>query len=128
MHTETPGYVERRQFWRAAFQASAQVVLRDGARDADLMNISMDGALLELTSTFMPAPGEPCELRLELDPDGETIVMQASVSRVGPDGRIGLRRASIDCDSLTLLRRLLELNGGDAARTEHELLALSRSD
>jgi len=127
MKTDTLGYAERRQFWRAGFQASAQMVLRDGARDAAMMNISMDGALLELASTSMPAPGEPCELRLELNPGGETIVMQASVSHVGPGGRVGLRRASIDCDSLTLLRRLLELNTGDAARTEHELLTLSRS-
>ena len=122
--TTLPG--ERRQFWRADFQASAQLRLRGGTCEAKLLNISLDGALLELDADTVPALHEPCQLRLELGQGDETIVMETTVARADPGRRVGLRRASIDCDSMTRLRRLVELNAGDADRTEHELLTLSR--
>lgn len=118
---------ERRQFWRAGFKAPAQLVLRDGARDVELLNISLDGALIRLESEAALALHEPCQLRLELGEGDMAIVMETTVTHAGPERRIGLRRASIDFDSITRLRRLLELNAGDTGRTQHELLALSRA-
>lgn len=125
MNTDISAPSDRRQFRRADFQTSAQVLLPDGARDAELVNISLDGALLEMASDLALGQGEPCQLRLDLVPGAESISMQATVCHTGPGRRVGLRRASIDCDSLTVLRRLLDLNAGDAELTKHELSRLA---
>jgi hypothetical protein len=61
--------------------------------------------------------------RLSLDLAVAYHLMWATVSHV--DGRhIGLRCSSIDLDSITHLRRLVELNAGDPALLERELTAL----
>ncbi|MCX8018285.1 MAG: PilZ domain-containing protein, partial [Rhodocyclaceae bacterium] len=66
--------------------------------------------------------GEHCQLRLPLGPEA-TISMSATIAHLA--GRhVGLHCDSIDLDSVTHLRRLVELNAGDASLLERELAAL----
>jgi len=69
--------------------------------------------------TLDPRPGTPCRIEIALE-GGGAIRMQARVAHVA-GGRIGLEREHIDIDSITHLRRLVELNLGDPALLEREL-------
>lgn len=113
---------ERRGFWRAVFDSPVRLNTRDGHADARLLDISLKGALLETADAWHGKPGEACRLFLELAP-GKTITMETTVAHVHGT-HVGLRCASIDLDSITHLRRLVELNSGDAALLDREFSKL----
>ncbi|MCF8179640.1 MAG: PilZ domain-containing protein [Sulfuritalea sp.] len=115
---------ERRNFWRAVFHSPVRLTTHDGETFAQLLDISLKGALLETGEDWPGRAGEECRLSLELAPD-VTIAMWTKVMHVeGP--HIGLRCESIDLDSITHLRRLVELNSGDPAILDRELSGLVR--
>ena len=113
---------ERRHFWRASFHSPVRVNTHGGLHYAQLADISLKGALLELTPTWSAAMDEKCQLRLDLAP-GATITMLGTVVHIDSQ-HIGLRCDSIDLDSITHLRRLVELNSGDPSMLEREISAL----
>ncbi len=114
---------ERHRFWRAGFHAPAQLTLPGGVCEAELLDISLKGALVELGSGATALADQRGQLRLPLGNGGEAIIMQVTVARVG-GSRVGLRCDAIDLDSITHLRRLVELNAGDPALLDRELTAL----
>lgn len=117
---------ERRNFWRAVFHSPVRVTTHQGEMQAQLHDISLKGALLETSEPWRGKPGEECQVSLKLAPDA-SIGMWAEVMHV--EGRhIGLRCKSIDLDSITHLRRLVELNSGDPALLEREFGGLLRAD
>ena len=117
---------ERRNFWRAVFHSPVRLTTHDGNAFAQLQDISLKGALLETGSVWHGKPGEECRLSLELAPDA-TITMWTKVMHVeGP--HVGLRCESIDLDSVTHLRRLVELNSGDPAILDREFASLVQAD
>jgi hypothetical protein len=117
---------DRRDFWRAPFRAPAHLTDSTGASwDVRLRDISLKGALVELAAGWSGSQGDQCRIRLDLAPDA-TISMVATVAHI--DGiRVGLRCDEIDIDSITHLRRLVELNAGDESLLERELAALLRT-
>ena len=83
-------------------------------------------ALFEAAEAWQGKPGEQCRLQVELSED-TPIYMQATVMHV--EGRnIGLRCDEIDIDSITTLRRVIELNAADPVLLERELGALVQGD
>jgi len=114
---------DRRHFWRVPFHSAASVVAADGVTHAGrLHDLSLKGALFEVTDAWPGVAGGQCRLRVELSED-TPIHMQATVMHV--EGRnIGLRCDEIDLDSITALRRVIELNAADPALLERELGAL----
>ena len=115
---------ERRNFWRAVFRSPVRLTTPGGDATAQLQDISLKGALLETSETWHGQPGDECLLCLELAPD-VTISMQAEVMHV--EGcNLGLRCTSIDLDSITHLRRLVELNSGDPTLLDREFSGLLR--
>lgn len=115
---------DRRNFWRAVFHAPVRVATHDGNATATLLDISLKGALLETGGSWRGTSGEECQLLLELG-RGSTITMWATVMHVdGP--YVGLRCEIIDLDSITHLRRLVELNSGDPSILEREFGCLVR--
>ncbi|MBS3935840.1 MAG: PilZ domain-containing protein [Sulfuritalea sp.] len=113
---------DRRQFWRAHFQSPVQLVTQESVAEAELHDISLKGALIEAPQGWIGRPGESCRLSLGLAQDA-AIHMAATVAHV-EGRRVGLRCESIDLDSMTHLRRLVELNRGDPALLDRELAAL----
>lgn len=113
---------DRRQFWRAHFQSPVQLVLHGQAKEADLFDISLKGALIKVPDNWPGKIGDRCQLRLNLGPQA-TISMSATVMHVA-GRRVGLHCDNIDIDSVTHLRRLVELNAGDPAVLDRELTAL----
>lgn len=115
---------ERRKFWRAAFSAPVTVISDTATVHAMLDDISLKGALLEMPGDWAGRLGEQCRLTLRLGGAADaTITMWGHISHI--DGtKVGLTCESIDLDSITHLRRLVELNAGDPALLERELSAL----
>ncbi len=94
-----------------------------------VQDLSLKGALLRLGQTGEIAPGAPCLLEVKL---GELrIAMAAEVAHVegtGSQRKAGLLCRSIDIESITHLRRLIEINTGDPRLLERELKALIQTD
>ncbi|WP_346289016.1 PilZ domain-containing protein, partial [Zoogloea sp.] len=77
-----------------------------------------------------PARDTPCALTIDLEPDGEVqVLMSGQIAHVEARGdalHLGLVCREIDLDSITHLRRLVELNLGDAELLEREVALLVR--
>ena len=118
---------DRRHFWRVPFHATAELADAGGAAQAGRVHdLSLKGALFEAAEAWQGKPGEQCRLQVELSED-TPIYMQATVMHV--EGRnIGLRCDEIDIDSITTLRRVIELNAADPVLLERELGALVQGD
>lgn len=115
---------ERRGFWRAVFHSPVRVTTHGEQVFAQLQDISLKGALLEVGKGWQGKPGDECQLFLDLGM-GTAITLWAKVQHV--EGRhVGLLCTSIDLDSITHLRRLVELNSGDPGLLERELGSLVR--
>ncbi len=117
-----PTSQNRRQFWRAHFHSPVQLALHGHVSEADLYDISLKGALVKVPQDWAGKRDEHCQLRLALGTHA-IISMNATITHV--DGRrVGFRCDSIDLDSVTHLRRLVELNAGDPGLLDRELSAL----
>lgn len=113
---------ERRHFWRSVFVAPVQVLLGGAPLAARVLDLSLKGALLEIGPSWQGVAGQACQLQLDLGPDLE-IRMEARIVFIA--GRhAGLRCESIDLDSITHLRRLLELNAGTEQQLQRDLASL----
>jgi hypothetical protein len=113
---------DRRHFWRAHFKSPVLLTLHGAVQEAKLHDISLKGALVEAPTGWAGQPGDRCQLRLNLGAD-VTINMNTTVAHFDA-GRVGLRCENIDLDSVTHLRRLVELNAGDPGLLDRELSAL----
>lgn len=113
---------DRRQFWRAHFQASVKLQTGSVTQQCRLEDISLKGVLLEMPAGVSATEGQQCQLLLDLS-SGTAITMSATIVHV-ENRHVGLRCDSIDLDSITHLRRLVELNAGDAKVFERDLSAL----
>ncbi len=114
---------ERRQYSRISFASPAQLVLGKLTFEVQVLDLSLKGALLCLSDDTALAIGATAVLDVPLDQLGNRIRMQATVAHC--QGRqAGLVCQTIDIDSITHLRRLVELNLGDADLLQRELAAL----
>jgi hypothetical protein len=114
---------ERRHFTRIAFDASAQLTTTQDRFDAKVLDLSLKGALLSLPPQALVMEGAPCLLSVRLNEMDESIAMAAEVAYVKGQ-HVGVLCRSIDIDSITHLRRLIEVNLGEPALLERELKAL----
>lgn len=113
---------DRRQFLRSVFHAPVRLSLDGRDSQAYLHDISLKGALVEVSASWGGHTGERCRLCLELASD-VAIVMQTTVAHV--EGRhVGLHCDHIDLDSMTHLRQLVEHNADDPALLERDLATL----
>lgn len=113
---------DRRQFWRAVFQSTVRLTTDAGTVDAVLLDISLKGALVEVPRRWSGKGGDACQLKLHLA-EGVIIAMWGKIAHVEGDF-VGVRCETIDLDSITHLRRLVELNSGDPELLERELQTL----
>lgn len=112
---------QRRKYSRVDFDAECSLVLEGQVFETSLVDISMKGALVERPESWEHSPGRKCQLLLKLDEGGVTLKMNMEEARI-IEGHLGLVCVSIDIESATHLRRLLELNFGDAELVERELV------
>jgi PilZ domain len=116
---------DRRHHARIAFQTAATLVLADRQIPVGIRDLSLKGALVDLPAGTVLKNEAVCVLHLDLDESEAParISMEARVAHCA--GRCaGLLCLNIDLDSVTHLRRLVELNLGDPSLLERELAAL----
>lgn len=112
---------ERRHFSRVAFDADAVLTTTADRLAVKVVDLSLKGALLRLCSPVPIAAGTPCLIEVKL---GEArVAMAAEVAHVQGE-LMGVLCRSIDLESITHLRRLIEVNLGDPRMAERELKAL----
>ena len=114
---------ERRHHSRIAFHAPARLALDDGSIDAFVLDISLKGALIELPANKSIGQDATGTLHVILTEMDDQISMSIRVAH-NKDRHAGLLCLAIDIDSVTHLRRLVELNLGDPELLERELSAL----
>ena len=119
---------EHRRFRRINFVETVQVISEDldGAEpcswEAQCIDISMLGMLLTVPEGFPLIIGTPFEVQLIL---AEDVMIEMPCTLVHVEGcRAGFRAEVMSLDSLTNLRRLLELNLADCDEVERELTEL----
>lgn len=94
-----------------------------------MLDISLKGVLLQLPDGHAPQVGMPCLVKLPLgdgqgESSGDIIIAMAGELAHVEGSHAGVLCRSIDIESITHLRRLIEVNLGDAAASERELKAL----
>ncbi len=114
---------ERRQFCRIIFHCPAQLVLQGQAFQVDILDFSLKGALVQLPPAALIPDVDVGQLFVQLDEDGEQICMEICLVHQ-QDQQLGLLCQALDIDSLTHLRRLVELNLGNSGQLEHEISTL----
>jgi len=114
----------RRQFSRIQFQTEARLSLPHGECGVEVLDLSLKGALVRVERPLEERVGSKGTLIVRLDEMGTVIHMGVVVShQAGKD--LGLVCHEIDLDSITHLRRLVELNLGDERLLERELSHLT---
>lgn len=117
---------ERRRFHRIVFDAPTSIRLHDIDYAVRLLDVSLKGALVEIPAADWPLPsdsGHEVTLSIDLDEGACRIAMQGRIAH--QEGKcVGIQCLHIDMDSITHLRRLVELNLGDPEMLERELAAL----
>lgn len=116
---------ERRLHTRIAFHAPARLVFGARRLEVVVLDLSLKGALIRLPVSTPISDGASGMLHVQLNESeaSDRISMQIRVAHAeGP--LAGLLCISIDIDSVTHLRRLVELNLGDPALLERELSGL----
>jgi len=94
-----------------------------------VIDISLKGVLLQLPDGPPPQAGMPCLVKLPLgaaagEAGAEVVIAMAGELAHVEGHHAGVLCRSIDLESITHLRRLIEVNLGDPAASERELKAL----
>jgi len=115
----------RRQFTRILFSIDARLTVEDQEFKVSIHDISLNGALVTNPNSEQPIVKKLGELSFDLGGDNSIVTMHIAVVHEEEE-EVGLRCNAIDIDSVTLLRRLVELNLGDETQLNKELSQLSR--
>ncbi|TCK18936.1 type III secretion system (T3SS) inner membrane Yop/YscD-like protein [Thiogranum longum] len=119
-------HADQRKFSRIPFDVCISLHREDKSWESTLADISLHGALIHTPEDFNAAEDIQYQLNIHLE-GGPDIIMDVHVAHQ-ESGTIGLRCDDIDLDSITHLRRLIELNLGDMALLERELSALAPAE
>lgn len=116
---------ESRKFIRTPFNDKGFFELDDLAREFDLLNISLKGALLKIHDDNPFKIADKGIFKLHLSNSEVKIVVESVVAHIEGD-HLGIKFISIDPDSMIHLRRLLELNTIPEGVIEKELFFLGK--
>jgi len=112
-----------RQYARIPFHADVLLHVRGASIKVHLVDIALQGALVQIDVPHTLALQDPCRLELPLADSGEGVVMSGKVVHLDAL-HIGIACQNMDLTSLTRLRRLIELNTGDTGLMDRELAQL----
>lgn len=113
---------DRRRFQRIAFDAQTELVLGEKVWPVQLHDLSLKGLLVTCPSDWQAPAAEVFLARIRL---AEDVLVEMEVAPAHVEGdHLGLVCRKIDLESISHLRRLVELNIGDSELLERELEAL----
>ncbi len=116
---------DRRKFSRIPFSATAHLKAYSGDLhlNCDVIDISLKGILIKMPQQWKGELHEKYKVDLLLENAELVINMYATVAHID-ENSIGFLCEHIDLDSISHLKRLVELNLGDEAVLHRELSAL----
>ncbi|MBD9485341.1 PilZ domain-containing protein [Pseudomonas sp. PDM14] len=117
---------ERRRFQRIAFDAATELTQGERRWTVELHDVSLKGLLVKRPAGWNGDPDQPFNALINLDADTR-LQMEVVLTRTRND-LLGFVCRHIDLDSISHLRRLVELNLGDESLLERELAALGEDD
>jgi len=115
---------ERRSFSRIGFHSTVTIGIQGKVKQAELVDISLKGALIRMADGESIENGEPCFLQLNLEPDRIVVTTDALIV-YSQEEMLGIKFENLDLESMTHLRRLIELNLGDSEQIQQELFFLA---
>jgi hypothetical protein len=118
----TDSHLDRRRFKRIAFDAKTELTQGSKSWPVRLIDLSLKGLLIERPSPWLGNPDQVFIVDIHLNVD---IDLQMEVRLTHDDhNHLGFVCEHIGLESVTHLRRLIELNLADPAELERELAAL----
>ncbi len=120
---EASSISDRRRFQRILIDAPVNLDTGGISYATCLIDISLKGALVKAPVDWQINIGSRIDLTVALNDVDSAINMQTRVAHIEP-GQVGVICDKIDMQSITHLRRLIELNLGDSALLERDLQAL----
>ena len=118
----SPNTQNRRNFTRVTFDGATLIRQGDQQWPVTLVDLSLKGLLIEKLSHWNADTNEAMEADIQIGED-ITVTMQIAW-RHTENEQMGFECNLIDLDSIVHLRRLVELNVGDANLLERELSVL----
>lgn len=113
---------DRRQYSRVVFEAKASVSQGEHSFITELIDVSLNGLLVNTPAHYHLRSDMPCMVKIVLSEEVQ-ITMQVALVHSG-DQALGFHCTSIDMDSITHLRRLIETNLEDPNASERVLAEL----
>ena len=117
---------DRRQFQRINFDRQANLTLAGQSLVCEIIDLSLHGALVNLSDSKMAENSlinQTGQLTFHLGDKDHSINMTVTVSH-HEQQNVGLECTDIDLDSISHLRRMIELNTGDSQLLKREFAAL----
>lgn len=115
--------MERRNFNRVVFSTQAELSTAINTWTTEILDLSLKGALLSTPVDFNHESDAAFTLNFKLEGLDRSITMQGQI-RHADEHFLGFQCDSIDIDSVTELRRLIELNLSDETLLQLDLEAL----
>jgi len=111
-----------RKYSRIPFVADALIETGTERLQARVLDISLKGVLIALEGEASPPASEPYTLCIRLaEAEADAAICMEAVTRNRNADKLGCEWTGIDIESMTRLRRLLELNLADCELIEREL-------
>jgi len=114
---------ERRQYQRVNFNATAKLTKDEQSFGCQIVDLSIHGVLLRPHGVIRSKVGAIYQLEIPLSDDENSIKMTLKLTHQHPKN-IGFVCQQIDLDSITHLRKVVELNTGDSEILERDLATL----
>jgi len=117
---------ERRQYKRVSFDTTAKLSKGNQSFDCQIVDLSLHGVLLRPHGVLRSNNDSDYELEIPLSDELHSIKMSLILTHEHPEN-LGFECKNIDVDSITHLRKLVELNSGDPTLLDRELESLINS-
>ncbi|WP_188150760.1 PilZ domain-containing protein [Teredinibacter waterburyi] len=114
--------VDRRRFTRVQFDGKLSITQESKSYDCRLVDISLNGLLVDAPSQYELNTNTAVLVRIELS-DDSVIEMKANLAH-SSESILGFKCISIDVESISHLRRLIELNISAPEASERVLAEL----
>jgi hypothetical protein len=114
---------EKRHFVRFGMDNAVTLSCNNQQWEGSLTDISLKGALITRPEGYDFPEGTACTLALKLNQSDITIVMEVTLCHAS-ETHLGFCCNHIDLESISHLRRMVELNLADEAELERELAEL----
>ena len=118
---------ERRHFTRILFSTQVQLFSKDLVWTASLIDLSFKGALITKPDNWLAGQATELKMTFQLPQSDITIVMDTQVVHEEAE-QLGLKCLQIDIESVTHLKRLIELNLGNDSLLHREFEHLAHPE